>query len=389
MKAHRFGEIARQLGLASESEIETALQRQITLKETWADSRIGEILILMGVLDGLQVDRILSEQRKLRSPHNQSARAFRYYRNYLIVRKLGEGGMGEVFLAREQISERLVVLKMLRKDKAQIKRVAARFDLEARIAGGLNQPNIVTYHNTGFAHGVRFLVMEYVDGETLHDRIERLGRIPEVEALSICREVLKGLAYLHEKGVVHRDLKPSNILLSKDGGIKISDFGSARLLRQPFSESNTIVGTPNYMPPEQVRAEASLDHRADFYALGATLYHALANRPPFEEPGSRAILKAHVDREPDALERIVPELSPQTARIVEKMMAKNPAERFATADEALAAVESALESRKAVRPKREFPCRWPRPRRHPVAAGFMGAMAWLGAALLLGVWLWG
>ena len=285
MEAHRFGDIAEQLGLAARQDVDAALQKQITLRESWAGSRLGEILILMGVLDGLQVERILAEQIKRRRQSARAAsnaRAFEYYNKYMIVKKLGEGGMGEVFLAREHVMDRPVVLKMLRKDKAANQRIAERFALEARVGGALSHPNIVAYHNTGFAHGVRFLVMEYIEGETLQDRIKRERKISESEALRIAGDILKGLMHLHAKGIVHRDIKPANSLISADESVKLSDLGSARSLNAPFTDANTIVGTPNYIPPEQVRVLASIDHRADFYALGATLYHALAGRVPFD-----------------------------------------------------------------------------------------------------------
>jgi serine/threonine protein kinase len=390
VEAHRFGAIAEQLGLAARADVDAALQKQITLRECWAGSRIGEILILMGVLDGLQVERILAEQVKRRHVSARAAsseRAFQYYNRYMIVKKLGEGGMGEVFLAREVVMDRLVVLKMLRKDKAVSQRIAERFALEARVGGALGHANIVAYHNTGFAHGVRFLVMEYVEGETLQDRISRERRIPEREVLRIGAEILKGLVHLHAKGIIHRDIKPANILISSDESVKLSDFGSARLSAQPFSDTNTIVGTPNYIPPEQVRATASIDHRADLYALGATLYHALAGRVPFDYPATHTILRAHVDELPPALQEFNPQLSSGTIRIIEKLMAKDPTERYATAQEALGEIENAL-SPPSVQSKREFVPRWPRLRRRRAAGGVFETIAWLGAAVLLAIWFY-
>ncbi len=348
MPGHQFGEIGIELGLLKPHHVETALERQSALKEIWANSRLGEVLILMEALDGLQVEQILAEQQRRRGVEEPPAPAFPYYKDYLIVKKLGEGGMGEVFLAQEDKQLRQVVLKMLRKDKAESPAIAARFQLEAQIAGMMEHPNIVACHTTALAHGARFLVMEYIDGESLQERLERRGRLPESEVLHVAAEVLRGLAYIHDRGVIHRDIKPSNILIAHGGAVKISDFGSARMAHAEFHDFNTIVGTPNYMAPEQIRCKPTIDWRADLYSLGATLYHALSGRVPFVRTSNSEVLRAHVRDTPDALAGLTPEPQADTLRIIAKLMSKDPDARYVTARQALGEVEKALQKRRVV-----------------------------------------
>ena len=342
MTEHLFGEIAIELNFMARRNLETALERQTSLKEIWANSKLGEVLILMGVLDGLQVDQVLMEQRLRRGTEQKPAPAFPYYKDYLILRKLGEGGMGEVFLADEYAQRRKVVLKMLRKDKAANAQVAARFQQEAQIAGMLEHSNIVACYTTGVAHGARFLVLEYVEGESLYERIERCGPLDDETVLRLATHVLRGLAYIHDRGVIHRDIKPGNILLGINGCVKISDFGSARTAHGEFQDFSTIVGTPNYIAPEQIRCSPGVDWRADLYSLGATLYHALSGEVPFKRSSNTAVMRAHLADVPEPLPASV---QTDTVRLVSKLMSKDPDGRYVTARQALGDVEKVLARR--------------------------------------------
>ena len=355
MPAHPFGEIGIELGLLTPQHVQIALERQTALKEIWANSRLGEVLILMEVLDGLQVDQILAEQQRRRGEAEPATPAFPYYKDYLIVKKLGEGAMGEVFLAQEGRQSRQVVLKMLRKDKAECLAIAERFRVEAQIAGMMGHPNVVSCYTTGVAHGARFMVMEYIDGESLQGRLDRQGRLPESDVLRLAAEVLRGLAYVHDRGVIHRDIKPSNILIAHGGAVKISDFGSARTAA--FGDFNTIVGTPNYMAPEQIRCKPTIDWRADLYSLGATLYHALSGRVPFVRDSNSEVFRAHVKDTPDTLSGVVPAPHADTLRIIGKLMSKDPDARYVTARQTLGEVEKALERRSVAAAPKQVPAK--------------------------------
>jgi serine/threonine protein kinase len=211
-----------------------------------------------------------------------------------------------------------------------------RFDREARLAGSLAHPNIVTCYTAGVKNGVQYMCMEFVDGETLKSRLEvNRGKMPEKAALAIARDIANGLSHAHAKGVIHRDIKPDNILIARDGTVKISDFGTAKsvLDNESLTQTGVIIGTPYYISPEQVRALKDVDHRADLYSLGGTLYHMLTGHVPFYAPSVLEIMRAHLNNELENPADINPTLSSDSVQIVTKLMAKEPSERYQSADE--------------------------------------------------------
>jgi eukaryotic-like serine/threonine-protein kinase len=334
--AHRFGDVAKSMGLITTQNVQDALSKQQTLRSSGAKSRLGEALIMMGVLNVEQVKKVLSEQRKRRQADNDKVLPMEFFGEFKLLQKLGEGGMGAVYKAQETLADRVVALKVLRTNLAGNKAFVERFEREAKLAGSLSHPNIVACHSAGTARGVQYMVMEYVEGETLKQRTKRKGgKLPEREALEVCREIAKGLAQAHDKGVVHRDIKPDNVLVSSDGSVKISDFGTAKsfLDEDSLSMTGTIIGTPHYISPEQVRADKNIDHRADLYALGGTLYHLLTGHVPFDAPSSLEIMRRHLHDELENPSDINPDLSQGAVKIVTKLMAKAPAERYQSAEE--------------------------------------------------------
>ncbi|MGD0088368.1 MAG: serine/threonine-protein kinase [Planctomycetota bacterium] len=342
--AHRFGEVAQSLGFLNDQQIEEAVRRQQGLRATGSKCRIGELLSSQGVLTASQVKQILSEQRKRRTAAAQKALPMEYFGDYKLIERLGEGGMGTVFKARETLAERVVALKVLRQSYAGNTNFVTRFNREARLAGALSHPNIVTCHNAGTCHGVQFLAMEYVEGETLKDRIKREGKLPEAEALRIAREVALGLAHAHSKGVLHRDIKPDNILLGKDGSIKISDFGTAKsfLDEENLTMAGVVIGTPFYISPEQAKASKDIDQRADLYSLGATLYLALTGKVPFESPNPVLVMRCHLYDEPKNPKELCPELSTGAVQLVTKLLAKKPEARYQGGAELAEAIDRVL-----------------------------------------------
>jgi serine/threonine-protein kinase len=382
--AHRFGDVAQSLGLVTAKQVEDALLKQRSLRATGAKSRLGEVLIMMNVLTVEQVRKVLSEQRKRRQADADKALPMEYFGEFKLLAKLGEGGMGAVYKAQETLANRVVALKVLRKNFAARHEFVERFTREARLAGALAHPNIVTCHNAGTSQGVQFLVMEFVDGETLKARLEREGgRLSEKDALHIVREVAQGLGYAHGKGVVHRDIKPDNVLLGNDGSVKISDFGTAKsfLNDESLTRTGVVIGTPYYISPEQVRADKDVDHRADLYALGGTLYHALTGKVPFDAPSALHIMRAHLQDELENPADINPQLSTGAVQIVTKLMAKEPDQRYQSAAELVEDIDrvlagqmpahAALEQHKSsIRPPRR-----PRPRKRAASAGCMSMLA--------------
>jgi serine/threonine-protein kinase len=259
--------------------------------------------------------------------------------DYRLLRKLGEGGMGQVYLAEQMSLRRRVALKLLRNELARNEISRRRFEAEAKAVAQLNHPNIVQVYHVGNSNGRLFMALEYVEGRNLRDYLAHKG-IPELLlALSIMRQVASALQRAAEFGIVHRDIKPENILLSRKGQVKVADFGLARVFSedQPavtLTQTGTAMGTPLYMSPEQVEGKP-VDHRTDIYSLGVTCYHMLSGQPPFEGETAFAVALQHVQAEPSALAALRPDLPAELPLVITKMMAKQPAERYQTAREVL------------------------------------------------------
>jgi serine/threonine-protein kinase len=268
--------------------------------------------------------------------------------HYRIERELRLGSMSQVYLARDLKHEREVVLKVLRPPIAE-EPARERFAREIRIASRLQHPNIVPVFDSGEAQNRLFYVMPYIPGETLRDRLAREGRLPVDEAMRIVREVGGALAYAHAEGVIHRDIKPANILLH-DHRVVLTDFGIARAAHEAWkptgNSDDTLtqvgisLGTPAYMAPEQA-AGSDVDRRADLYALGILAYQMLAGSPPFTGETPQRILAAQIAQRPEPLGAQRPDLPSAVGQVVMKCLAKEPADRWQSADELLAALESA------------------------------------------------
>jgi TolB-like protein/Tfp pilus assembly protein PilF/predicted Ser/Thr protein kinase len=252
--------------------------------------------------------------------------------HYEIVRSIGAGGMGEVFLARDQDLDRDVALKFLPTTLCRDDDLRTRFTREAKAAAGLGHPNIVTIHEVGEHEGRPFIVMEHVDGQTL-DELVREGPLPVDRAVEIARQVCEGLGKAHDRGIVHRDIKASNIIVDADGRARILDFGVAVL---PGSERVTMtgskVGTLAYMSPEQADGQP-VDARSDLFSLGIVLYELLTGRNPFERAGLAATVRAICDETPEAVSRFNPAVPEGLQRIVGHLLEKDRDDRYqSTAD---------------------------------------------------------
>jgi tetratricopeptide (TPR) repeat protein len=266
--------------------------------------------------------------------------------SYRIVAPLGEGGMGAVFRAVDERTGREVALKVLQPDLSDDPTFLARFQREARAAAAVRHPAIVTVHEASVSGQVAFMALELVNGGSLKDEIRRRERLPWREAASLFAQVARGLAAIHERGLIHRDVKPANVLLADRPGearqARLADFGLARRVDPRLSsaagltKTGEIVGTFEYMAPEQADAR-DVDGRADLYALGASLLEALTGRPPFEG-SSLAILKQHMIDAPPSVRSRVSEVPPDLDRLVARLLAKDPAAR-GTAGEIAAELE--------------------------------------------------
>ena len=267
---------------------------------------------------------------------------------YRFVREIGAGGMGVVYQAEHRVMNRMVALKVIAPRLLQDEDVKTRFRREVEIAAKLQHPNVVAAFDADEIDGHLFLVSEYIDGQSVDQRIQP-GGMPIEEACRIVKQTAAALDHSHQHGLIHRDIKPQNILVSSEGVVKVVDFGLASYVepnqanQQGLTSAGIIVGTPDYLSPEQAR-EGKVDHRADIYSLGCTFYHLLAGSPPFTGGSRVEKLAQHLQEQPKSLSEIRPEVPPSLEACVAKMMAKDPAQRFASARGVIDAIEAHFES---------------------------------------------
>lgn len=249
---------------------------------------------------------------------------------YRVLRLLGRGGMGAVYLARDLTLEREVAIKVVT-PASDRDGMYERFRREAKTAARLSHPNIVPLHAFGEVDGMPYFVMGYVRGESLADRMRRDGRLPEDDARRILTEIADALDHAHRQGVVHRDVKPDNVLLEDASGrALLTDFGIAKTIThgETLTQHGSVVGTPHYMSPEQAAGRGDIDGRSDIYSLGVMAYAMLAGRLPFEGPSVANILAGHLTQEPPSLRSLVPTVSDSMMQAVERCMSKDPAKRW-------------------------------------------------------------
>ena len=272
-----------------------------------------------------------------RDSHDLSGRLLGGYR---LVRRLGSGAMADVYLAEQESLSRLVAVKVLRPETTVRPAAVERFVQEARAAAGIVHGNIVQIHEVGCLDGIHFLAEEYVGGPSLKAWLDLRGPLDARQALTVLADVGSALSRAAQQGVVHRDIKPENLLLTRDGEVKVADFGLARVREHDLglTQDGTTLGTPLYMSPEQAEGR-EVDPRSDLYSLGATVYHLLAGRPPFRGTTGVAVAMAHVRDPLVPLGSLRPDLPEPLVMIVDTLLAKRPDQRYETAGDLLQAVE--------------------------------------------------
>ncbi|MCA8998089.1 MAG: serine/threonine protein kinase [Planctomycetaceae bacterium] len=267
---------------------------------------------------------------------------------FRLLRRLGKGGMAEVWLAEQITLRRNVAVKLLRPELMEDGTYVQRFQTEAKAAAGLNHPNIVQVYTVGCEQGQHYIAQEYVQGQTLKAFLQKRGPLDLSVALILLRQVASALQAASERGIVHRDIKPENIMLTRKGEAKVADFGLAQLQggeRLNLTQEGVTMGTPLYMSPEQVQGQ-SLDQRSDLYSLGVTFYHALAGKPPFHGDNAVSVAVKHLHEKPMKLSDIRPDLPMAICDLIHKMMAREPENRYQTAQ---AVVNDVRKLAKAVR----------------------------------------
>jgi serine/threonine protein kinase len=269
-----------------------------------------------------------------------------YFGDYVVIELLGQGGMGTVLLAKHRRMDREVAIKVLPVTALESKDAVARFYQEVKVAAQLTHPNIVHAYDAGEHHGFHYLVMEYVPGHDLAAVLSQLGPVPLPMTLEYIKQAGKGLDYAHRKGIIHRDIKPSNLLLNDEGDIKVLDMGLARFGGSTFNQEVTqltttgqVMGTVEYMSPEQAEDTRQADHRSDIYSLGCTMYRLLTGISPFSRDTVVKTILAHRSDTIPKIDTGLPE-DPSVNALFQKMVAKSADDRFQSTSELLEAIET-------------------------------------------------
>jgi len=320
-----FGRIAIAEGWETPAQIDDALKAMRKLAELGFREKLGAVMVKKGYLAPKQVQDILRIQGR---------RARNRIKGYEIISKLGQGGMGAVFKARQVSLDRPVALKILAPHLAKDRGYVERFLREARAVARLNHPNIIQGIDVGDSEGHYYFAMEFIDGHTLKDEIESRGHLSEARALEIAAQIAGALDHASRNKLVHRDVKPDNIMIDSRGEGKLCDLGLAKFSSGDSAATASdgepmVVGTPHYIAPEQAKGEKKVDIRADIYSLGGTLFHALTGRTPFAGQSAAAIMSKHVTDLIDDPRLLRPDISEGAALLIGKMMAKKPEDRYA------------------------------------------------------------
>lgn len=328
------GKLVIDTGLASRTEVEFCREQQKQSSDPNQRS-LTDLLVEHSFITVNQAKRIrqqLDERRKSQIP------------GYRLLEKVGKGAMATVYKAKQESLDRIVAIKVLPKKMNDNAEFVDRFYKEGRAAARLSHNNIVQAYDVGYApEGYHYFVMEYIEGPTLYDIMQPppLGQgrhFSEAEALDIMIQITDAMAHAHERGLIHRDIKPKNILLTKQGTAKLTDLGLARAVddkQAAESEAGKAYGTPYYISPEQIRGDVDIDFRADIYSLGATLYHLVTGRPPFEADTPSAVMHKHLREPLVPPDHINTALSAGIAEICEVAMAKKRDDRYASTQDML------------------------------------------------------
>ena len=254
---------------------------------------------------------------------------------YELHRQIARGGMAEVYLARDLLLDRPVAVKVLFDEFAHDANFVERFRREAQAAANLNHPNIVSVYDWGEQQGTYFIVMEYVEGRSLADILKTEGPLHPDRAAEIAVDISAALGFAHRNGLIHRDIKPGNVLVSPNGQIKVADFGIATAMspgQNELTQAGTVMGTATYFSPEQAQGH-QIDPRSDLYSLGVVLYEMLLGKPPFIGETPVAVAYQHVQEAPPSLRKVGAQVADSLEAIIMKLLAKNPVNRYPTAED--------------------------------------------------------
>lgn len=334
-----IGRAVIDLGLTTAEEVQACVARQRKHREAGREVRLSELLIRHGCLTASQLKRI-------GSPSDDSgARPIQQIPGFQIMQKIGAGAMATVYKAKQLSLDRIVAIKVLPKRLSENTEFVERFYREGRAAAKLNHNNIVQAIDVGESAGYHYFVMEFVDGVTVYDEMVRSRVYSEKAAIEVIIQVCRALEHAHARGFIHRDVKPKNIMITRDGTAKLADMGLAREMGDATAaeqEAGRAYGTPYYISPEQIRGEKDVDFRTDIYSLGATFYHMVTGRVPFDGQTPAAVMHKHLKEPLKPPDHVNPALSTGLAEVIERMMAKTRDRRYRSTTDLLVDLERVL-----------------------------------------------
>ncbi len=434
-----MGQILLEKGWVTPEQLQAALRKKAEALEGGKTVRLGEVLVEMGILTAAQAQEALGLQDTVRMRCPSCGKTYNVKgskagteavcRNcrvalvtasgpvnlkvddttvcpprrpagetldeslvnlipgYRLLKRLGYGGMGAVFQARQESLNRLVAVKLLPPEFGNDAGHVRRFLQEARSAAKVSHENIVGAVDAGEAGGRYYFIMEYVPGETVFKLIRKKGRLPEARALDIARQVAKGLRHAFNNGLIHRDIKPKNLIVTPEGTVKICDFGLAREIASEdgLTKGGIVITSPAYASPEQCRGAADVDHRADMYALGVTLYEMLTGKRPFEADSAAEMLSCQVSKQPPPPRSINPSISPGAENLIMRLLQKRPDDRFKDYDELIAAMDALLAAAPTAAPRAAAKPAPRRPQWPWIAVGGLAAAAGILLIALISV----
>ena len=339
-----FGELAVSRGLAAREQVEECLGIVEQATNLGAVTSLPDTMIGKGYLSRESADGLVSELKaKTEAPEsaggNGGGKAT--IPGYELLGKIGRGGMGVVYKARQVAMDRMVAIKVLRPSFGRNKVFLERFFREARVAAKLNHTNVVGAIDAGSAAGYHYFVMEYIDGPTVSEMLQN-GPMDEIDALRVTHGVAFALAHAQKFGLIHRDIKPENVMLTSEGIVKLADLGLAKssTVDMTVTADGSKLGTPYYMSPEQARGASDLDFRSDIYSLGATLFHMVTGRRPFDGDTPAVVVSKRLTQPTPNPQDFRPGISAGLSKLIRRMMNKDPARRYDSVDELIADIET-------------------------------------------------
>jgi len=348
----QFARLVVERKLCTPNEVDLVRAEQKSLNQNGKRTTLAELLTERGFITPSQVKRL-----NMAVDEDSMYRPAQQIPGFQILSKLGQGAMAVVFKGKQLSLDRIVAIKVLPKRLSENQEFVDRFYQEGRAAARLNHTNIVQAFDVGESGGYHYFVMEYIDGKTVYDLLNDGLPIEESEAIRIVLQAARALEHAHNQSLIHRDVKPKNLMITNSGTVKLADMGLAREIGDyatAAAEAGRAYGTPYYISPEQIRGEINIDARADIYGLGATFYHMVTGKVPFDGTTPSAVMHKHLKEPVIPPDHLNKSLSSGVGEIIEVMMAKNPEDRYPTCTELIADLESVASGEPPLQARKKY-----------------------------------